>query len=75
VASPTPRRSAAGIFQRIFEEGLVLVNPTKAAITVALKDTMHLVTLARPVQAVILLDRTLISHPKALRIHQRWTAE
>ena len=48
MASPTPRRSAAGIFQRIFEKGLVLVNPTKAAITVALKDTMHLVTLARP---------------------------
>jgi hypothetical protein len=38
------RPGCAGIYQRAYEHGLVLVNPTKAAITVTLNNTMHKVT-------------------------------
>eukprot|EP01043_Picozoa_sp_COSAG02_P059393 COSAG02_NODE_7563_length_2960_cov_0.992310_3_plen_227_part_01 len=38
------RTGCAGIYQRIFEHGLALVNPTKGAITVTLDKTMHKVT-------------------------------
>lgn len=38
------RPGCVGIYQRAFELGLVLVNPTKAAITVSLDKTMHKVT-------------------------------
>lgn len=37
------RPGAKGIYQRDFANGNVMVNPTKAAITVALKKAMHLV--------------------------------
>ena len=40
-AADLKRPGAAGIYQRAFEKGLVLVNPTKQPIKVQLQRTMH----------------------------------
>ena len=40
-AAGLKRPGAAGIYQRAFEKGLVLVNPTKQPIKVQLQRTMH----------------------------------